>query len=247
MDNCFKIYNPVKGSASVRINGRNYDLDTQYIYFISGFDIEYQSCTSSMDIYWLHINPSSLYLKYILLKTEPIKAWKKSQFPFLDDMNRNIEMIFKNDDYLSSNIKNIAYTPEEARLNSYVLIFISELLSAMPEDKLNASKEITRIQASLEYINKEYKANPSLEKIASRSSLAPNYFHRIFKKNFGVTPHHYMLRLRMEEAVRLLTSTNNSIKDIAFETGYSNEFYFYRQFKKYYNYSPGKLKKLRPF
>ncbi|MCG8310730.1 MAG: AraC family transcriptional regulator, partial [Cytophagales bacterium] len=80
-----------------------------------------------------------------------------------------------------------------------------------------------------------------------KSSLAPNYFHRIFKKNFGLTPYNYMLRLRMEMAVRLLTSTTKSVKEVAFETGYENEYYFYRQFKKHYNYSPGKLKKMRPF
>jgi len=56
-----------------------------------------------------------------------------------------------------------------------------------------------------------------------------------------------MLRLRMELAIRLLNTTNKSIKEIAFETGYQNEFYFYRQFKKHHKYSPGEIRKLRPF
>lgn len=37
------------------------------------------------------------------------------------------------------------------------------------------------------------------------------------------------------------------VKEIAFEAGYDNEYYFYRQFKKYSGYSPGKLRKMRPF
>ncbi len=51
----------------------------------------------------------------------------------------------------------------------------------------------------------------------------------------------------MEYAVKLLTTTNKSVKEVAYESGYNNEFYFYRQFRKLYNFSPGKLKRIRPF
>jgi AraC-like DNA-binding protein len=107
--------------------------------------------------------------------------------------------------------------------------------------------DLSKLNPSIEFMNNEFRNNPALNVIASKSSLAPNYFHRIFKKNFGLTPYNYMLRLRMEMAIRLLTTTTKSVKEVAFETGYESEYYFYRQFKKLYNYSPGKLKKMRPF
>jgi AraC-like DNA-binding protein len=96
-------------------------------------------------------------------------------------------------------------------------------------------------------MNDEFKNNPSLEVIASKSAMAPNYFHRVFKKKFGLTPFTYMQRLRMEVAIRMLMTTSKSVKEIAFATGYDNEFYFYRQFKKYCGYSPGEMRKTKPF
>ncbi len=125
--------------------------------------------------------------------------------------------------------------------------FVADILKKTAAIDDSTSQELKKLDPSINYMNSEFRQNPALEEIASKSALAPNYFHRVFKKNFGITPLRYMLRLRMEIAIRLLTTTEKTVKEVAFETGYENEFYFYHQFKKQYGYSPGKLKKIRPF
>jgi len=247
LDRCFKIYNPVKGEAAVIIDGTEYILESGKVYLISGFSIEAQRCSTFMDIYWLHFVPVSIQLKHILLGSKPIHIWDKKHFHFLPDFNEHLKALFTDENYTSSNISNLPYSYEEARIQSYILSFVAEAMKEIPADDLVRSKEITKLVPSIKFMDSEFKRNPSLKEIASKSNLAPNYFHRIFKQNFEITPYNYMLRLRMEYAVKLLTTTNKSVKEVAFESGYDNEFYFSRQFKKQYNYSPGKLKKIRPF
>lgn len=247
LDRCFKIYNPLKGKALVTIDGQEYTIDSDHIYIISGFQLEAQKCTSFMDIYWLHFIPSSLYLRHILLQSSPIHYWSKKDFPFLNDFNSHISTIFNTVKKETSEMDIMPYSFEEAKLQSYVLSFVANILKISPDKDLSRSPEILMLKPSIDFMNKEFKRNPTLEEIAEKSKLAPNYFHRVFKKNFGLTPLSFMLRLRLEIAVRLLTTTSKSIKEIAYEAGYTNEFYFYRQFKKHYKYSPGKLKKMRPF
>ena len=247
LDRCFKIYNPVKGEASINIDGIEYPIESDYIYFISGFNLKAQKCTSFIDIYWLHFIPTSIYLRHILLKSAPIHSWKKESFPFLTEFNEHIKSLFNTEQKKTSNIYMMPYSFEEAKLQSYILNFVANILKLTPKQEFSTSAEINKLKPSIDFMNNEFKRNPTLSEIAQKSALAPNYFHRIFKKNFGLTPLNYMLRLRMEIAVRLLTTTSKSVKEIAFDAGYSNEFYFYRQFKKHYNYSPGKLKKMRPF
>ncbi|MEN8122398.1 MAG: AraC family transcriptional regulator [Bacteroidota bacterium] len=247
LDQCFKIYNPVKGEAIINVDHEEYLIESGSVYFISGFDIISQKCNSFMDIYWLHFIPKSLYLRQILSNFELVHVWDKMDFPFMGNFNKYIQKIFSNDNFLASKISSLPYSFEEAKIHSYILNLIANILKDIPAESLSAPGEITKLDSSIKFMDNEFKDNPSLKEIALKSNLAPNYFHRIFKKSFGVTPFNYMLRLRMEHAINLLTTTNKSVKEVAFESGYDNEFYFYRQFKKHYKYSPGKLKKMRPF
>ena len=247
LNRCFKIYNPIKGDAIINIDNSEYSINSENIYFISGFNIVSQKCNSFMDIFWLHFIPTSLYLRHILLQAKPIYVLNKKDFPFINDFNKYVNQIFSKDSFMYSKITTSPYSYEEAKLHSYILSFIAEIIKDTPKDILSMTGNFIKLEPSIKYMNNEFRNNPPLEEIALKSTLAPNYFHRIFKKGFGQTPFNYMLRLRMEHAIKLLTTTNKSVKQVAFESGYDNEFYFYRQFKKQYNCSPGKLKKMRPF
>jgi AraC-like DNA-binding protein len=247
LDRCFKIYHPVGGEAILTIDGTEYPVTSGNIYYISGFNLEAQKCTSYMDVYWLHFIPSSLYLRHILLRSAPVYVWQKDKFPFMDEFNGYVKSLFRSMSLHTPDLSVLPHSYEEAKLQSYILNFVADILRTARTGGSPATAEIVRIKPSVDFMNKEFRKNPPLEEVAQKSSLAPNYFHRIFRKNFGTTPLNYMLRLRMETAIRLLTTTSKTIKEIAHEAGYDNEFYFYRQFKKQYNYSPGRLKKIRPF
>ena len=247
LDQCFKIYIPVAGEALIVINDKEYPINSEKIYFISGFNLDAQKCDSFMDIYWLHFIPSSLYLRRILLNTAVVYSWNKADILFLEEKNTYIKNLFNPTGNKLTDLAQKPYSFEEAKLHGFILNLLADILKHTSIEDPSSSIELEKLKPSVDFMNTEFKRNPLLKEIASKSLLAPNYFHRVFKKNFGLTPLNYMLRLRMEIAVRLLTTTSKSVKEIAFEAGYSNEFYFYRQFKKHYNYSPGSLKKMRPF
>lgn len=248
LNHCFKIYHPVNGSATINIGGVDHIIEEGKIYFISGFSIKSQKCDSFMDVYWLHFVPASLLLRKLLLQSEPFHAWQEADFTFMEQFDVYVKKTFQNDpNYHSSKIALLPYSHEEAKLQSFMLNFIGDILMHIPSENLAISGEISKLEPAIKYMNSEFRRNPSLEKIASKSNLAPNYFHREFKRHFEQTPYRYMLRLRMENAIKLLTTTSKSVKEVAFECGYDNEFYFSRQFKNKYSYSPGKLKKMRPF
>jgi AraC-like DNA-binding protein len=247
LDRCFKIYLPIKGKAIISMDNEIVTINPGNIYFLSGFNISAQKCISPLEIYWLHFVPASMYLRHLLLGAGSNYIWKEQDFIFTNKFKEYIRSVFKDIDYTKSTTLLTSYTYEEVKLHAFILDLIAEILKQLPTKHNNKSDILVKLEPSLKFMNDEFKNNPSLETIASKSAMAPNYFHRAFKKNFGLTPFTYMQRLRMEIAIRLLITTSKSIKEIAFETGYNNEFYFYRQFKKYSGYSPGEMRKRKPF
>ena len=58
------------------------------------------------------------------------------------------------------------------------------------------------------------------------------YFSRRFKKETGYKFSEFLLKIRMEEAHRLLLTTDLSVTRIAGETGFNNDSYFFCQFQE---------------
>lgn len=58
----------------------------------------------------------------------------------------------------------------------------------------------------------------------------------------GMTPGEFIKHLRLKEAAQLLTSTNFNVSEIFFKTGFNNQSYFFREFKKRYNCAPNEYR-----
>lgn len=89
------------------------------------------------------------------------------------------------------------------------------------------------------FIDEQYMDNElSLSSISA--AVFANYSHLSsqFKKDMGINLNAYILKKRMEHASILLSSGQSNIKDIAFQVGFQDAYYFSRCFKRYYGISP---------
>ncbi len=88
------------------------------------------------------------------------------------------------------------------------------------------------------FMDQHYQQCPSLETIAQAATVAPNYFHSLFKQYCGLTPYQYMLNKRMSLAQHLLFTSDLPIKTIAAKAGYPCPFHFAKIFRQYFKQSP---------
>ena len=87
----------------------------------------------------------------------------------------------------------------------------------------------------------------SIDDLVSRSRLSPARFYQAFKERTGTNPKDHLLRLRLEEAVRLLRNQpDRSVIDIAHELGFSSSQYFATVFRRYLGTTPSRLRGQRP-
>lgn len=100
-------------------------------------------------------------------------------------------------------------------------------------------------QNSREIIQKNFMALRSLEQIAEECHIDSAYLCRLFKRFDNRSPYQYLMHMKMNLAAKKLQLPNSSVKEIAFELGFSDPFHFSRVFKRIFGIPPNTFKKLR--
>ena len=104
-------------------------------------------------------------------------------------------------------------------------------------------KRILQLKQVVEFIEKNYASPLTLGQLSDSVSMSPKYFCRFFSEMTHQTPMDYLNRQRIEQACYQLSTTDDSITDIAYRTGFNALSYFIRTCKKYKGTTPGKYKK----
>ncbi len=104
-------------------------------------------------------------------------------------------------------------------------------------------KRILQLKQVVDFIEKNYTSQITLNQLSASVSMSPKYFCRFFSEMTHQTPMDYLNRQRIEQACYQLSTTDDSITEIAYRTGFNDLSYFIRTFKKYKGITPGKYKR----
>jgi AraC family transcriptional regulator len=98
-------------------------------------------------------------------------------------------------------------------------------------------------RAVMGYIEEHLGEQISLVTLAQLVRLSQHHFCRAFKQSFGIPPHHYQVRRRMEQAKLLLADPSISITDVGFTVGYSQTSSFSVAFRKVTGWTPSEYRR----
>jgi AraC-like DNA-binding protein len=100
------------------------------------------------------------------------------------------------------------------------------------------------VEQANEYIHQNYmQKGLTLNEVAQKNHVSPNYLSYLFKKNTGSNLWEYVIRLRMEESKRLIINTDLRRYEVSERVGYESPEHFSKIFKKYFGISPSEMKK----
>ncbi|MGA0332670.1 MAG: AraC family transcriptional regulator [Kiritimatiellia bacterium] len=116
-----------------------------------------------------------------------------------------------------------------------LIVFLSRLYMQSETTEAQALLRVGHVIGSLE---QDYARDWTLEEILQIAHMSRSNFMRVFKKATGQPPIEYLLRLRIQEAMKLLTHSDRSITEIAMDVGFNDSNYFSRQFRQALGQSP---------
>ena len=96
-----------------------------------------------------------------------------------------------------------------------------------------------RFRRVLDYTEHHFAEDISLQTLAREAGISLFHFTRLFKAKLGVTPHRYVVRLRMQHAQTLLRCTDMPVAEVALQSGYAHLGHFAAAFKREAGTLPG--------
>ncbi|MFC5871525.1 transcriptional regulator, AraC family [Chryseobacterium arachidis] len=188
----------------------------------------------------LSLNPefieSSLnHLNYHLPKIDETSKW---------NIQRDEYFLFNNQSLASAtnNIMRIAMD-DNSQKDIMADFALKELLIRLMQTQArsmvekNIAKNKSRIGFAVDYIKKNLHQKLSIDNIAKMAYVSKSNFFKMFKDELGTSPNDFILQERINRAKELLAS-QNSIKETAYQTGFSDTNYFTRVFKQWVGVTP---------
>lgn len=219
-----------KGRCEIEINGRQYHASEDQIVMLDCYGPHCYYTSTGWETLWLHFDGPGArgYFKAIVENGNPVITLK-DHYRFKKYLHK-IYTQFKD-----------RVSVKEAMLNNYIVNLLTELLVGRnPEHSVSISSSL--IEDTVAFINEHLTDPLTLEDLAGQVSLSPFYFSRLFKRETGFSPHGYVITTRVNTAKFLLKSSDASIKDICFSTGFTSESSFCTTFKKVTGITPSEYR-----
>jgi len=105
-----------------------------------------------------------------------------------------------------------------------------------------SSRDLRRISNVLRYLDEHADEPLDLANLAAVAVMSKHHFLRTFRRIVGLTPHQFLLDLRMRRAAIRLRTTSTSISAIAFDTGFGDLSAFNARFRRVFGMNPGRFR-----
>lgn len=127
------------------------------------------------------------------------------------------------------------------KTESHFLNALSSIIRKTAEIRhpmLSIGREREAVRKAREYIQSCWSQKITLSELSEYVGLSRYYFLRVFCNEVGMPPHSYLDSIRISHAKRLLKQ-GISPKEVAFETGFSDQSHFANRFKRSVGVTPG--------
>lgn len=132
----------------------------------------------------------------------------------------------------------------DADMAGRLYLFLGHLIRMQGQRSAKDAQQ-TYVANALRFIQYNYANNIGVNDIAAYVGISRSQLYRAFLQDFGISPHTYLQKYRINEACSLLRNPKLSITEIAGSVGFNDPLYFSRVFKSIKNTTPSAYQKAK--
>lgn len=225
----------VEGSGWVEIDKKKVEISpSQFIVIPASMSHKYGASENDpWTIYWIHFrgDVSAAIVDLIMegsKKLKPRLSYNENRIKLFQEIYGNLENGYSDD--------NLRYVN---------MIFYHFLSSIAYEDKFNNAEKTEEddiIADTIQLMQKKLHTVFGLDDFARMANLSTSHFSAVFRKKTGYAPIEYYNHLKVQKACQYLSFSNSSVKEIAYNLGIDDPYYFSRMFTKLMGVSPSEYR-----
>ncbi len=236
-DSFNRMYWVKSGAGYVEHHGRTFHLIPGNLYLIPSDSPGRYWCPGKMNLCWCHFTAS-------VLANAELFGFFKCEYEMKMAAQRKTltdcmwDVILKS--FNSGNISDLTAGGGALRM---LMSFFLETVNA---GELEKGREVfEKFSPAFRYIEENISKEIKIPELARTVNLQENYFTNLFTKHFRTSPVRYVNLQKIKHAQMLMYGCSLSLKEIAQQSGFSNEFYFSRVFRKITGTPPGEFHRRR--
>ncbi|MHB0946796.1 MAG: AraC family transcriptional regulator [Sedimentisphaerales bacterium] len=121
---------------------------------------------------------------------------------------------------------------------SYLRILLLRQAANIDLSTTDFSQSIETYRRCKKYIDDNFTTISSPADVADNCAVNMRYMARLFQRYGRITPHDYIMRLKLNKAATLLLTSGLSINEIGYSLGFNDPYHFSRVFKKFHGLAP---------
>jgi len=159
----------------------------------------------------------------------------RNLIPSVNNMVANREMLF---DEIFNNLSKGFHDENLEYVNFCFGHLLATFIYANKTSEDIADESNPGVRRAITYMSKNLSKKLSLNQLANEVGYSPTYFTTLFRKETNYSPISYFSHLKIVKACELLDYTHMKVKEISFHLGYTDPYYFTKDFKKKMGMSP---------
>lgn len=229
-----------QGSGIHEIDFTTLEVSPYQVHFLRPQQVHYWKLTENTKGYQLMFSTNTLHLldrlsalPFFQLDVPPVLTLTQPYYTNLQQELKKLQDLLVLDD---------ATGQEMSVLQLFLLLKLIQRYYLQSYTEIEAQVKDSKVQAFKTLLEMHFKTENQVAFYAEKLHITPNYLNIRVKKVLGMSASHCIQQRVILEAERLLTTTDLSVKEIAYALGFHDTSYFNHYFKKWGNKTPGQFR-----
>lgn len=245
-----------EGSFDLQVEGELYEVKQGQFIFVQPGIVHQMESVSHLTLLSLHLElfpylvenrPEMIvpvdqgYNPDAVAMQPNLKAYTDIAIPYVLKLSRHEWMLEALQQAIAHwNRKNaLDFLQAQVHATEMVLEIVKEYTTCASSEH-NRSTSLNWVPAYMQYRLSE---PLTVEEMAHKALMSRSYFSLHFRAQFGMAPHQYLLKLRLDYATDLLRGTSLPLQDIADSCGFSSVHHFSKMYKLRFGYPPSQIRR----